>query len=40
VARIETDPSGKRAMLVGPGVARLVASAGGLRDTLTVTVLP
>ncbi len=40
VVRIETDPSGKRAMLVAPGVARLVASAGGLEDTMTVTVLP
>ncbi|HJS46669.1 MAG TPA: hypothetical protein VJ773_01645 [Gemmatimonadales bacterium] len=40
VARIVTDAAGERANLLRPGEARIIASAAGHQDTLTVTVVP
>jgi hypothetical protein len=40
VAVILTDAAGKRANLLRPGVARIVASAAGHQDTLAVTAVP
>ena len=40
VAVLITDAAGKRANLLRPGAARIIASGAGYQDTLAVTVVP